>query len=86
MALWWIGNVILLFVVVPVTVVLLDRVLSPILTIKQHVDDILENGVILTGELDGVPELLAETDRIVGEVATGALRYANRLDRVVSGS
>ena len=34
---------------------------------------------------DGVPELLEVTDSVVKEVAVGAVRYANGLDRVVRG-
>jgi hypothetical protein len=33
----------------------------------------------LTGELDNVPALLAETDSTVNEVAIGATRYVKRV-------
>ena len=60
MVLWWIGNVILLLVVVPVLVALLNRVLAALERIRGASDDILAGGVALIGELDDVPELLAD--------------------------
>ncbi|MGH3671463.1 MAG: hypothetical protein ACRDSH_12630, partial [Pseudonocardiaceae bacterium] len=55
------------------------RIVTPIDRIRKTVDDILYNGVILTGELDNVPALLAETDSTVNEVAIGATRYVKRV-------
>lgn len=83
MTLWWIGNAILILVVFPVVLVLLNRVLEPVERIRIVVDDILKNGVELTGLLDNVPELLAETDDTVEEVAVGAIRYAGRVERLL---
>ena len=65
MVLWWIGNVLLLLVVVPVLVALLNRVLAALERIRAASDDILTGGVALVGELDGVPEGLAQTDQTV---------------------
>lgn len=79
MVLWWIGNAILIFVVFPIVVVLLYRIVTPINRIRETVDDILSNGVTLTGNLDNVPELLAKTDDTVEEIAVGATRYVNRV-------
>lgn len=76
---WWIGNLILLVVVFPVVVMLLNRVLAPIERIRLTVDDILKNGVTLTGELDNLPGLLDKTDRTVAEVGVGATRYVKGL-------
>jgi hypothetical protein len=84
MVLWWIGNAILLFVVVPVLVALLNRVLAALERIRAATDDILSGGVALTGELDNVPELLATTDRTVRDVAVGATRYAGSVARLLS--
>lgn len=85
MVLWWIGNAILLFVVFPVVLVLLNRLLAPIERIRAVCDDILSNGVTLSGELDHLPELLATTDRTVGEVATGATRYVGGVQQLMNG-
>ena len=60
MVLWWIGNAILLLVVVPVLVALLNRVLAALERIRGASDDILAGGVALIGELDDVPEVLAD--------------------------
>lgn len=76
---WWIGNLVLLFVVLPVVVWLLNRVLAPIERIRVTVDDILRNAVTLTGEIDDLPELLDKTDRTVHEVGVGATRYVKGL-------
>lgn len=83
MTLWWIGNAVLILVVFPVVLILLNRVLEPVERIRIVVDDILKNGVELTGLLDNVPELLAETDDTVEEVAVGAIRYAGRVERLL---
>jgi len=83
MTLWWIGNAVLLVAVVPVLVALLNRVLSALERIRHATDDILIGGVALTGELDNVPEMLAETDRTVRDVATGAVRYAGSVAKLL---
>jgi hypothetical protein len=83
MVLWWIGNAILLFVVVPVLVALLNRVLAALERIRAAADDILAGGVALTGTLDDVPELLATTDRTIDEVAVGAVRYAGSVAKLL---
>ena len=62
MVLWWIGNVILLVVILPVVIFLLNRVLAALERIRGATDAILSGGVALVGELDGVPEALATTD------------------------
>jgi len=75
MVLWWIGNIILLVAVVPILVWLLNRVLAALERIRGAADNILAGGGALVGELEGVPEGLAETDRTVHDIATGAARY-----------
>lgn len=80
---WWIGDLVLLFAVLPIVVVLMNRIVAPVDRIRKTVDDILYNGVILTGELDNVPALLAETDSTVNSVAIGATRYVKRVGAVL---
>lgn len=84
MILWWLGNLILLFVVLPIVVVLVNRIVAPIARIRVTVDDILKNGVELTGDLDNVAPMLADTDGIVNEVAIGATRYVTRVGQLLS--
>jgi hypothetical protein len=83
MTLWWIGNGVLLLVVVPVLVALLNRVLAALERIRAATDDILVGGVALTGELDNAPELLAVTDRTVRDVTVGAVRYAGSVAKLL---
>ncbi|HSH59209.1 MAG TPA: hypothetical protein VK988_06110 [Acidimicrobiales bacterium] len=76
------GNVVLLFVVVPVVVLLLNRVLRPIQEINSYANDILEHGVGLTGALDAVPKL--ERTRQLSSAARGAVsRYGAALQRII---
>lgn len=81
---WWIGNIILLVVVLPIVAVLMRRIVTPVNEIRKTVDGILSDGVVLTGELDNVPELLAVTDGAVKEIAVGATEYVTRVDRLLS--
>jgi hypothetical protein len=81
--LWWIGNALLLLVVVPVLVALLNRVLAALERIRGAADEILAGGVALIGELDEVPELLATTDRTINDVSVGAVRYAGSVAKLL---
>jgi hypothetical protein len=83
MTLWWIGNAILLLVVVPVLVALLNRILAALERIRRACDDVLDGGVALTRELDGVPAMLAVTDGTVRDVAVGATRYAGSVAKLL---
>jgi hypothetical protein len=83
MVLWWIGNALLLLAVVPILVALLNRVLAALERIRGATDDILAGGVALTGYLDDVPEALAITDRVIDEVAVGAVRYAGSVAKLL---
>lgn len=83
MVLWWIGNAILLLVVVLVLVALLNRVLAALERIRGASDDILAGGVALIGELDQVPTLLATTDSTIREVSVGAVRYAGSVSKLL---
>lgn len=80
---WTFGNVILVVVVIPVLIVLLNRVLAALERIRAAADDILAGGVALVGELDTAPELLATTDRVITEVADGAVRYAGSVGKLL---
>lgn len=83
MTLWLIGNIILLVVVFPIVLILLNRILTPVQRIRKTVDDILVNGVALTGELDNVPALLATTDETVKEISVGAARYGGSVAKLL---
>jgi hypothetical protein len=83
MVLWWIGNVILLLVVLPVVIYLLNRVLAALERIRGATDNILAGGVALIGELDGLPDALAVTDETVNQVSVGAVRYAGSVAKLL---
>ena len=83
MVLWWIGNVILLVVVLPVVIYLLNRVLAAVERIRGDADNVLSGGVALIGELNGLPEALATTDETIKEVSVGAVRYAGSVAKLL---
>ena len=83
MVLWWIGNAILLLVVLPVVIFLLNRVLAALERIRGATDDILAGGVALIGNLEGVPDGLAETDTTIEAVKVGAVRYAGSVAKLL---
>ena len=83
MVLWWIGNAILLLVVLPVVIFLLNRVLAALERIRAATDDILAGGVELVGELSGVPDGLAITDSTIKQVSVGAVRYAGSVAKLL---
>jgi hypothetical protein len=82
-ALWWVGNAVLLVVVLPVVIALLNRVLAALERVRGASDDILTGGVALIGELNGVPEALAETDLTITAVTVGAVRYAGSVAKLL---
>ena len=83
MNLWWIGNIILLVVIVPVLVALLNRLLAAVERIRGAADDTLAGGVALIGELQNTPDLLETTDTVIAEVANGAVRYAGPVSKLL---
>jgi hypothetical protein len=83
MVLWWIGNAILLVVILPVVIALLNRVLAAVERVRAATDEILSGGVALIGELNDVPGALATTDRTVKEVSVGAVRYAGSVAKLL---
>ncbi len=82
MALWWIANIVLIFVVAPVVVFLLNKVLRPIFEIDRYVADVLEHGVLLTGTLDAVPNLV-RTCELTGQARLNVTRYGLALARLL---
>ena len=80
--LWWIANAVILFVVVPLVVLLANRVVRPAGEIQAYSDDVLEHGVKLSGHLVPVPALI-ETDSSISEITGVAVRYVTALRRMV---
>jgi hypothetical protein len=59
---WWIADILLIGAVIPVVLVLLNRVLRPAREIELYADDVLQHGVALTGTLDAIPKLVTTTE------------------------
>jgi hypothetical protein len=85
MALWWIGAVVLLVVVLPVVIALLNRILAAAERIRDAADDVLTEGAGLNDDLAPVPGLLATTDETIKEVQVGAVRYAGSVQKLLEG-
>lgn len=79
---WWIGNAALLLLVIPLVVVLANRLVRHALEIDRYAADILEHGVAVTGNLDPIPEL-ARTAELVSAAKQGAARYAGAVGRLL---
>jgi hypothetical protein len=82
MALLWIANALLLLVIAPVVIMLLNRLLRPAIEIKHYVEDILEHGVLLSGTLDCVPNLI-RTCELTGIARLNVTRYGLALARLL---
>lgn len=80
MVLWWIANIVALIVVVPLVVLLANRVIGPAREIRRYADDILVHGVGLAGALDPVPAL-ATTAELIGKGVGAAGGYVGALER-----
>ena len=70
-------------VILPVVIALLSRVLGALERIRAASDAILAGGVALIGELQGVPDGLAETDETIEAVKVGAVRYAGSVAKLL---
>jgi uncharacterized membrane protein len=79
--LWWVANAVGLLAVIPLVVLLANRVIAQALEIRQYADEILEHGVRLTGTLDPLPAL-ADTRDVARRVTDNAARYVSALRRL----
>ena len=82
MWMWWVANAIILLGVVPLVILLANRVIRPALEIQAYSDDILEYGVKLTANDAPVPALI-ETDETIGTITGEAVRYVTAIRRLV---
>ncbi len=76
MWLLWVANALLLVVVLPVILLLANRVIRPAVEIQRYAEDILEHGVGLTENLVPVPAL-AETRDLVSATKGLAVGYVD---------
>lgn len=82
MALWWIGNAIFLVVVIPVVVVLLQRLKSSAADVGRHINTIHGQAGGLVIAADDVKALLPTRDA-VKRVGAGLTRYVKAVDRLL---
>jgi hypothetical protein len=80
---WRIGNAILMFLVLPLVIYLLNRVLGALERIRHATDAIVAGGVDLVQDLNDVPEALATTDQTVRDVSAGATRYGDSVAKLL---
>jgi integral membrane sensor domain MASE1 len=83
MWLWWLGNVVVLLVVVPLVLFLANRIMREGGEINLYADDILVHGVGLSENLVPVPALV-QTAELVGVAKGHAVRYVQALDRLTN--
>ena len=79
---WWLANILLIAVVAPAVIYFLNKVWRPIKEIDAYVQDILEHGVLLTGTLDCVPNLI-RTCELSGMARLNVTRYGLALARLL---
>ena len=82
MTLWWIGNVILVVVVLPVVVYLLHRVLAAARSIVPSVRQIAAVAAAGSKDLDAVT-LLLRTQEQVAQTVAGVAGYGGSLDVIL---
>ena len=82
MALWWIGNAIFILVVIPVVVVLLQRLMRSVLDIDKHIDTIHDQARGIVIAVDDVKALIPTRDAVKG-VGAGLTRYVKAVDRLL---
>jgi hypothetical protein len=82
MTLWWILDLVLLLVVVPVVVVLLHRVLGEARSIVPSVRSIAKSAAAGSKDLDAVPLLLTTQDQVKQTVALVA-DYGGSLNTIL---
>ncbi|MFY9806208.1 MAG: hypothetical protein WCC38_03350 [Pseudonocardiaceae bacterium] len=82
MTLWWIGNAIFILVVIPVVVVLLQRLKGATSDIGKHVNTIHGQAGGIVQALDDVKQLIPTRDA-VKRVGAGLTRYVTAVARVL---
>jgi len=82
MTLWWIGDILLLVVVLPVVIYLLHGVLKAARSIVPSVRQIADVAAAGSKDLDAVPLLLTTQDQVTQTVA-GIAGYGGSLDVIL---
>jgi hypothetical protein len=82
MTLWWIGNAVLLLVVLPVVIYLLNGVLTAARSIVPSVGKIADVAAAGSKDLDATALLLTTQDQVRQTVA-GVANYGGSLDVII---
>jgi hypothetical protein len=82
MILWWIGNAVLLLIVVPIAVMLLRGVLGAASSIVPSVTQIATVTAAASKDLDAAPLLLTTQDQVAQTIA-GVANYGGSLDVIL---
>jgi hypothetical protein len=82
MTLWWIGNVVLLLVIVPVVVILLRGVLNAAKAVTAAVEGLRPVAEAASKDLDAV-ELLNTTQDQVNQTVAVVANYGGSLDTIL---
>ena len=82
MALWWIGNAIFILVVIPVVVVLLQRLARSAFDIGKHIDVIHGQATGIVIAVEDVKQLYSTRDRVKA-VGAGLTRYVKAVAQVL---
>jgi hypothetical protein len=82
MTLWWIGNAVLLVVLLPVVVYLLNGVLQAAKSIVPSVNKIAATAAAGSKDLDAAPLLLTTQDQATQTIA-GVAAYGGSLDVIL---
>src|SRR5438093_12949952 len=85
MTLWWIGNLVLFAVVVPVVLVLLNRLMRPVLQIRRETQAILAGGAVIVTQLDPVAGLIPTRDSIT-QIGAGVPQHGAASHKILSGA
>jgi hypothetical protein len=82
MTLWWIGDIVLLVVVLPVVIYLLNGVLSAAMSIVPSVQGIARTAAAGSKDLDATA-LLLTTQEQVRQTVAGVANYGGSLDVIL---
>jgi hypothetical protein len=82
MTLWWIGNAVLLLVIVPVVVILLRGVLNAAKATTEAVDRLRPVAEAASKDLDAV-EMLNTTQQQVSQTVAVVAEYGGSLDTIL---
>jgi hypothetical protein len=82
MILWWIGDIVLLVVVLPIVAYLLSGVLKAAGSITPSIGRIADAAAAGSKDLDAVPLLLTTQDQ-VRETVAGVANYGGSLDVII---